>query len=303
AALRRLDQLARGGDTATAAVLRQRWFERVQTDATAGRMTAARALLDAYLDYDPYDVEALLLDADLRQMQGRGLAALDPLLALLQFSDDGDAVARARAKLALLVGVHETQLANRGEVSALIRFFEDLTVRDPSHDGHRLRLARWLLQGGRAADAERVLAQTGVAGVDPQARADLLADVRLARSGLPLEYGDNAMHVRASLGGRPLRLLVDTGATTTVISRDRAIALGASATGERVLVRTAAGLVEAELHRVMEFELGALQLEALTVLVLDQRLPDGVDGLLGMDVITRFGGAGRAGLPFSAESR
>ena len=44
-------------------------------------------------------------------------------------------------------------------------------------------------------------------------------------------------------------------------------------------------------------------MDALTVLVLDQRLPEGIDGLLGMDVIARFGGAARAGLPFAPEPR
>lgn len=303
ATLERLDRLARGGDRPAAAALRQQLLERILAEAAAGRMATARAMLDGYRQYDPYDPEGLLLESDLRQMQGRGLAALEPLLELLQHSDDADAVTRAREKLALLVGVHETQLANRRDFAGLIRFFEDLAARDPSHDGHRLRLARWLLQGGRAADAERLLAQTGLVGVDPQAHADLLADVRLARSGLPIEHGDNALHVRASVGGRPLRLLVDTGATTTVIGRDRAVALDAVATGERVLVRTAAGVVEAELHRIHDLEVGALQVDALTVLVLDQRLPEGIDGLLGMDVIARFGGAARAGLPFAPEPR
>jgi clan AA aspartic protease (TIGR02281 family) len=295
-ALDRLNRLHRSGDLRAAETLRQRLLEQVLDTARAGRARMAQASLADYREAYPFDADAMLLESDLRQMDGRPLAAMDSLLALLQTTAEADAAGRARERLALLVGVHESQLASRGDQAGLIRFFENLAERDPAHDGHRLALARWLLRAGRAADAERVLVQTGVAGVDPEARADLAEEVRLARSGLPLEHGADAVHVQANQHGRSVRLLVDTGATHTVLGRDRASALAASPTGERVQVRTAAGVVEAEIHLVRDLQIGALHLDTLPVLVFDHALPDGVDGLLGMDVISRFGGAGRAGL-------
>lgn len=276
------------------AALRQAFFETLLQEARAGRARQAQAQLQEYLTIEPLDAEALLLAADLQQMSGQGLAAIDQLLALLPLAADAEVIARARQRLALLAGVHESQLANRGDVAGLIRFYEHLAERDPGYDGHRLDLVRWLLRAGRTSEAERVLLQTGTAGVDPQARADLEAEVRLARTGLPLERTGEALHVRASRHGEPLRLLLDTGATTTVFGRDRARALAATPTGDRVRVRTAGGVVEAELHLVRDLQVGALHLATLPVLVLDHPLPDGVDGLLGMDVIGRFGGAGRA---------
>jgi clan AA aspartic protease (TIGR02281 family) len=294
--LERLARLEALDDPDAAAALRQEFFGRILDLARRGRGRDARAAIDAYLEARPLDVEARLLETDLTQMEGRSPAALESLLALLQITADVETAERVREKLALLVGVHESRLASRGDVPGLIRFFEDLAERDAVFDGHRLQLARWLLQGGRPAEAERVLAETGLTGVDPQARADLLAEVRLARSGLPLEHGPAAMHVRVSVGGRPLRLLVDTGATITVLGREQAISARSAPTGERVPVRTAAGVIEAELHRVHDLQVGALRLDDLPVLVLDRPLPEGVDGLLGMDVIARFGAGGRGGL-------
>jgi clan AA aspartic protease (TIGR02281 family) len=287
------------GDQDAAANLRNAFLDRVLEQARAGRTREAQAQLQEYLALEPFDVEALLLAADLKQMEGQGLAAIDQLLTLLQVSTDVDATARARERLALLVGVQEASLANRGDLPGLVRLFESLAERDPGHDGHRLELARWLLRSGRVEEAERVLLETGTAGVDPQARADLEQDVRLARTGLPLEQSAGAMHVRATRHGQPLRLLVDTGATTTVLDRDRALALAATPTGDLVRVRTAAGIVEAELYLIRDLQVGALRLDSLPVLVMDHPLPNGVDGLLGMDVISRFGGAGRSLLPIT----
>ncbi len=296
AALASLDQLSRRGEGAAAAELAGALLAEIRSLAQAGGGATAAARLDAYLRRNPFDAKAHLLAADLWQMRGRRDAALEPLLALLEFADEPAVIREARDKLALLVNVHETELANRGDVAGLVRYFEDLSARDPGYDGHRLRLAQWLLRAGRLEEAQRALNEMGTVGVDPRAREDLVAALTLARTGLPLERrpgaagGAGALYVRASAGGRALRLLVDTGASTTALTRSRAAALGAAKTGQRVSVRTAGGVVDAEVRRLREVEVGALRIESLEVLVLDQALPDGVDGLLGMDVLSRFPG-------------
>ena len=295
--LERLEVLSRRGDDAAASALRDRLLDSVLELGRDGEAAAARERLDAYLALNPHDPEAYLLDCDLRQMQGRPREAMSPLLELLAFADDPAVVAEAREKLRLLVGVQETQLANAGDLAALVRLFEELTARDPSFDGHRLRLAHWLLRAGRLDEADRVLAETGSMGADAETREQLVAQVRLARTGLPLERHGGALHVNAQVAGKPLRMLVDTGASMTAISRAEVAALDATATGERVRVRTAGGVVEAEVHRVSDVEVGGLRLESLSVLVLDGPLPRGVDGLLGMDVLDHFQAVPGTSLP------
>jgi clan AA aspartic protease (TIGR02281 family) len=295
--LERIHRLARSGAADAAAALQQQVRDAIVALARAGRPERARALLADYLAANPQDGAGLLADADLRLMEGRNVEALDPLLSLLQFADEPELIRQAREKLRLVVNVHETGLLNRRDFGALVRFYEDLVARDPRFDGHRLALARWLLRSGRAREAQAVLDETGLVGVDPAALADLQAQVRLSRTGLPVEQADGALHVRASAGGAALRLLVDTGATTTALSRERALSLAAEPAGERVRVRTAGGLVAAEIYRLRDVEVGPLYLEVLPVLVLDQPLPDGVDGLLGMDVLGRFPGVGAGLVP------
>ncbi len=301
ARLARLDALVRGGDRAAAETLRAALLDEVLTLARAGSADLARRRLEGYLAGNPHDADAHLLDADLRQMRGDTVSAVDPLLALLGFADAAPVVDEARRRLDLLLNVRESQLAARGDLAGLIRLLERVSRGDPGYDGHRLRLARWQLRAGRVDAAAATLAETGTAGVDPAAREDLAVAVALARDGLPLERrpgadgGTAALHVRATAAGRALRLLVDTGATTTVISRERAADLGSMATGRVVPVRTAGGRVEAEIHVLRQVEIGPLRLDALEVLVLDRALPSGVDGLLGMDVLGRLPNQGLGG--------
>ena len=279
---------------------RMRLLDQVRDWARSGDQSRALDLLLAYVGRNPYDLEARLLHSDVLQMQGRLLDAIDPLLAALQFADEAVSIQRIRDALRLLVNVHESKLAAQQNLPGLIRFFERLSREDPGFDGHRLQLARWLLQAGRFDEAEGVVQVMGLVGVTPEARGDFEAELDLARSGLPVQWEDRAMHVEVSAGGRPLRLLVDTGASTSAISRAAASALGSVSTEQSVQVRTAAGTISAEVHRVRDVQVGQLRLPYLDVLVLEQA-PPGADGLLGMDVLARFpglsGSPGRLGRP------
>ena len=183
--------------------LRRRLLDDLQQRAKDGEVQRAAQQLSAYLQRNPHDPDAYLLESDLRQMQGRADAALSPLLDLLQFADDPDVVQRARNRLKLLVTARETQLANTGDTAGLIRLFENLCRRDPGDDGHRLRLVHWLLAAGRADDAAEVLAETGTQGIDPQEREDAAQQVRLARTSLPLTHRDGSWYVTPPWAVRP----------------------------------------------------------------------------------------------------
>lgn len=277
-------QSGRLGD---AVAVRDRLLERARAWSAAGAGARGLELLDALVALDPFDAELRFAASDILQQLGRLPEAIDPLLAVLAQGAGAEGAPRARELLRRIVDVHEIQLANRRDPAGLVRFFEDLAARDPAWDGHRLRLARWLLELGRADEAERVAREMGSAGVSDAEREDLLAAIGLAREGLPLEYGARGLHVRATIAGRAVRLLVDTGASTTVLSPGLAGSLGSQAERTDVDVRTAGGLVRGELHRVRDLKVGVLHLPELEVLVLAE-LPDGADGLLGMDVLGRL---------------
>lgn len=89
-------------------------------------------------------------------------------------------------------------------------------------------------------------------------------------------------------GGRSLRLILDTGASMTVI-RPRALsALGVDMTGARPAeVRGVTGTSQARMVRLESLEVGTARAGPLWVLAHDASMPQG-DGLLGRDFLDRF---------------
>lgn len=107
-------------------------------------------------------------------------------------------------------------------------------------------------------------------------------------SPIPLEQNALGYVVSARVNRRlPVRLVLDTGATSTVISRDAADTLGLEVRNDRpVIIQTANGTVEAAVARVEEIEVGGQRVGPLDVIIHDA-VP-GADGLLGMNFLGAF---------------
>ncbi len=105
---------------------------------------------------------------------------------------------------------------------------------------------------------------------------------------IPLERVGAAYVVSARLEDRhTARLVVDTGASVTVISPATARRLGVAVrTDPPVTLRTANGTVSAGWAQVAQIEVGGRRSGPLRVVVHDA-LPD-LDGLLGMDFLGTF---------------
>lgn len=88
-----------------------------------------------------------------------------------------------------------------------------------------------------------------------------------------------------------VKLLIDTGASMTAVSRDSFNTLNANGDAveqERRVFRTASGLVQAAVFSIPELRLGPHQLKNTQVAVIDFDSSRGVDGLLGMNILGQF---------------
>lgn len=105
---------------------------------------------------------------------------------------------------------------------------------------------------------------------------------------IPLKKSDMGYLVDAKLNGvADLRLLIDTGATATVISPSALARGGVALPKEKeVRVRTAGGEVQAGSVEVMSLSIGGVRRENLRVIAHDA--VEGVDGLLGMDFLGAY---------------
>ena len=88
-----------------------------------------------------------------------------------------------------------------------------------------------------------------------------------------------------------VKLLIDTGASMTAVSRNSFNTLNASGDAvvqDRRVFRTANGLVQATVYSVPELSLGPHRLENTNIAVIEFDNHRGIDGLLGMNILGQF---------------
>ncbi len=109
---------------------------------------------------------------------------------------------------------------------------------------------------------------------------------------IPLTKVGGSLVVQAQLNGtKDVQLILDTGATMTVLSYDVAIELGILSGSDNSVntVNTAGGQVQVNMARLEEIRVGSAKAKNVAVVIHD--LPDGlpqVSGLLGMSFLSRF---------------
>ena len=195
-------------------------------------------------------------------------------------------------------------LNQRGDSTGLLELYQDLTRLEPSYAPYFIGLAtaQLALDDNDAARQSLLLVAQ-----DPEvgARAlELLGRLRVAAAeaqpqetmasasgveGIPLVRNGNHFLVDARLGLQPARLLIDTGASLTVVTPETLKRRGFTArdSGRTALFNTANGRVSAPIYTLDTLSVGDWQVSDLNVGVLDLGDAD-IDGLLGMNFLRHF---------------
>lgn len=105
-----------------------------------------------------------------------------------------------------------------------------------------------------------------------------------------IRWGGNTVALApVTIKGRSFLFILDTGATTSVIGRRAATRLGLQRTGRPVRVAGVFGSGAAQPVRVRRWRLGTIPLAPLEIVTFDVGARGKVVGLLGSDVLVRFG--------------
>ncbi len=153
----------------------------------------------------------------------------------------------------------------------------------------RMSYAGALLSSG---EGDAALWQARIAASrDPSLSGRLQAiEARTSTSGsvveVPIDTNTHVLRTACSVGGRHLELVVDTGASITVLPLS--LASAGTPTGRRVRIQTASGEIEADLVRFPELKIGTITVRHILAASLD--LPGALagKGLLGMNVLRRL---------------
>jgi clan AA aspartic protease (TIGR02281 family) len=269
-----------------------------------GDYSSATRLLQLFLWIDYRDVEARQLLAGTLRGEGDLRAAIGQLYEAKGQAWRPETLEELTRTIRAVVAEASDALKQRGDAAGLLALYQDLTRLEPSYAPYFIGLATAQLaldDNDAARQSLRLVAQDPNVG----ARArELLERVRMAAieaqppetmaaatgvAGIPLVRNGNHFLVDARLGSQPARLLIDTGASLTMLTPDtlRRSSSGARATGRTGLFSTANGRVSAPIYRLDALAVGDWQVGDLDVGVLE--LGDsGVDGLLGMNFLRHF---------------
>lgn len=269
--------------------------------------SALTGLVDAFLGRYYNDLDVLLLLADYHRKSGYLAEAASSYQ--LAFTYAFGQAEQQQVALAFRHFVQEADqlLAEKNQLQQLITFYETLGSLGLTQPHYQLRLAELHLSLGEVAYARNLLTRlTREPAVAAQANALLekarsghVAAAEQAESGRQQTTDSVALAVAGSHYHLPLRvnnaadvqLIIDTGATTTTLSRSAFDTLNAQTQLTELgpqLFNTASGVAKGILYRAATVQLGGHRLADVHIAVLEFDMPPGVDGLLGMNVLRNF---------------
>ena len=248
------------------------------------------------------DIPVLLLLARYQEQEGLPEAAASTLLLARTYASPGDQRGVKKA-LQQLTARTDERLSEERRWIELLGYYEYLVAIDFTTPQFELRRALLYRRLGEQARGRELLAslRADADGGDPLWAATLeqhlvepgtgIAPGADLSDAIPLERRGDGYIVQVTLNDQAtLKLLVDTGASMTALTRESFRRLQRqhfSLLGTR-LFNTANGYTRGDIYRASALTLGEERLENTTVAVLDLRTMDDIDGLLGMNVLRQF---------------
>ena len=305
-AVARYESLHALADTAGMQRARAAILLHAQDLVKAQGFAAAARLLQRFLLAAYRDIDARLLLAEVYYGQQDYLAAIEQLYEARGAAYRPEMLARITRRIRVVVneqaGLYRKKADNRG----LLTLFQNLTQLEPDHAAWFIELAMAQLALDDRNAAQRSLAlviydpdvgeqaqlmltklqQTATVAHDTDAVA-LASEV----AGIPLTRSGQHFLVDASPGhGGSLRLLIDTGASMTMVTSGTLQRQGARYrdTGQSRIFNTANGPVRAPIYILETLSIGNWTVEQLEIGVLELDGQAGIDGLLGMNFLKHF---------------
>jgi len=306
AVLERYESLQQQADEAASGHARAQILAYARQLIAERHFSLAELLLQGFLVSDYRDADARDLLAEVYQGRQEFLAAIDQLYEARGYAWRPAMLEHLTGRIRSVVAELTRSLQNNDDEEALLALYQHLTQLEPDHAPWFMGLAEAQLALGDMEAAQRSLllvSQDPEVGVRAQAKLAEL-DLALAESqdaelqdaasdvvGIPLHRNGNHYFVDAvPANGRSIRLLIDTGATLTVLTPEvlEQHHIRYQDTGRTGIFNTANGQVRAPVYKLDYLSVGGWQVHHLEIGVLDLGGRAEVDGLLGMNFLSHF---------------
>lgn len=266
------------------------WLARARKALGANDLNDAARWINRVLEQDPYEPGGRLLQGEWLYLRGRQEQGLRLLLEQRAFERDSRRIVEIDARL----GEWLPDFVERLGADAGVEFLQLVVGQFPTEGRYMLHLARRQLDLGKHQDARYTLSPVLYDPVWGEKAREL--DQRIRESSrwagghrLPMETRGRQHLVMVEFNGRALRMLVDTGASITLLTEAAARRAGLSPapTTRGVRMQTASGSIEAALVET-HIDLGGMAIGQRDVAVHDFSVGRDVDGLLGMDILGTY---------------
>ncbi|MDC0603503.1 retroviral-like aspartic protease family protein [Aliiglaciecola sp.] len=286
---------------------KQQQMYRIRQQIAAGEFGLAQQAIQDYLRGSPQDIEFLLLEAELV----KATALIDDVMShyygLLDLALTTEQRAQVLLTISQLSADNIEKLKTIKAWDVLATFLEPLWQFDPNRRSIILALAESYARQGQEFLMENVLAslpqgdlegqrirQVLVAQLSPtasQESEDIPVDpAQYERSVSLTSLGDHFI-APIKLGRYQANLMIDTGASTTVITTEKFRTLNRRFAREYIgtfTVNTAGGQVAAPIFQFKQVFIGGFRIDDVAVVVLDMPDFSFADGLLGMNLLRQF---------------
>lgn len=261
-------------------------------------------LLNTYLESEFSDVDALLLKARLLSELKHYDEQIEALYSAKSYAYQEPAIANIKREIRKSVENYRQLLLQSQKYPELLALFQRLVYLEPDYSSYFIELARAQrlnhLENDARQSLELVMYDPDV-GKQAQRILDELAvsdgggEPRIAHldeyQSVPLFPHGNHFVVEATLNGSErLKLIIDTGASLTIIKSERlSSALNSNLSRYPLhLFSTASGAVKAPVIKVASLSIGDFEVTNIEVGGLTLANTSGVDGLLGMNYLRHF---------------
>ena len=290
----------------TIARLRRALFDHLTTLSQTRNNTDFSELIESYLSIYYDDIDALLLLADFNKVNGSYFEVIDVYLlaktyayndvdqqkVLSRFNDfvkEIDSFYTNQKNWVSLINLY-SHINTAGLMTSPFQFQQALAHLRSGDEYFAIEQFTQLLNdtlvGESAATAlNKLTAYTEAPGPIVSAPLD-------NSEAIPLQKLGNQYLVNLTINRRDdIKLLIDTGASMTTLSRakfDSVNTSGEAVIQDRRVFRTASGVIMGTVYSVPELSLGPYRLTNTQIAVLDFDIDREIDGLLGMNILGQF---------------